>query len=79
MLQNEFSYIYDLEEYCKPNAVMEAEDLWGFQNEITELDKLVEIKKNDKSTIYKTLRERLHNLTFILERIDLGQILIRGL
>ena len=79
MLRNEFSHTYDLEEYCRPKAVMEAEDLWGFQNEITELDELVEIKKNDKSTVYKTLRERLHNLNFILERVDLGQILIRGL
>ena len=78
MLQNEFSRIYDLEEYCKPNAVMEAEDLWGFQNEIIDLTELVD-QSNKKTDIYKTLKERLDNINFILQRIDLGQILIRGL
>ena len=78
MLQNEFSRIYDLEEYCKPNAVMEAEDLWGFQNEIIDLTELVD-QSNKKTDIYKNLQERLDNINFILQRIDLGQILIRGL
>ena len=78
MLQTEYSRTYDLEEYCKPNAVMEAEDLWGFQNEIIDLTELVD-QSNKKTDIYKTLQERLDNINFILQRIDLGQILIRGL
>ena len=78
MLQTEYSRTYDLEEYCKPNSVMEAEDLWGLQNEVINLTELVD-QSNKKTDIYKTLQERLDNINFILERIDLGQILIRGL
>ena len=78
MLQTEYSRTHDLEEYCKPNSVMEAEDLWGFQNEVIDLTELVD-QSNKKTDIYKTLKERLDNINFILQRIDLGQILIRGL